>query len=118
MGELQAAGAEAAFFAADLTKEGQPAELIDWTLARFGRLDVLVNNAGVGARRSSVAPADSPGERLRKVMRANFEAAYHVSARALPPLRAAGGGSIASSRHSSQECLLCGVKTAWVAASG
>ncbi len=94
LGELHAAGAQAAFFAADLSEEIQAAELIGAVAAHFGRLDVVVNNAGAGARRSLVEPTDGPGERLHKLMRANFEAAYHVSAHALPVLRAAGGGSI------------------------
>jgi NAD(P)-dependent dehydrogenase (short-subunit alcohol dehydrogenase family) len=94
LSELQAAGAQAAFFAADLGEERCAAELIEWMIATFGRLDVVVNNAGVGARRSEVMPADDPGKRLHKVMRPNFEAAYHVCAQAFPKLRAAGGGSI------------------------
>lgn len=94
LGELQAAGARAAFFAADLGDETQAATMVDAAAAHFGRIDVLVNNAGAGARRSAIEPGDSPGERLTKLMRANFDAAYHVSARAMPHLRAAGGGSI------------------------
>jgi NAD(P)-dependent dehydrogenase (short-subunit alcohol dehydrogenase family) len=93
--ELESAGARAAFFAADLAEESQAIDLVDRVGAHCdGRLDVLVNNAGVGARRSGIVPQDDPGERMRKLMRANFEAAYHVSARALPLLRRASGSSI------------------------
>ena len=92
--ELQSAGAEAAFIAADLSEEGQAADVVASITARFGSIDVVVNNAGAGARRSDVAAEDGPGERLRKVMRANLEAAYYVAAHALPVLRAGGGGSI------------------------
>jgi NAD(P)-dependent dehydrogenase (short-subunit alcohol dehydrogenase family) len=94
LGELQAAGADAAFFDADLGDESQAAKLIGEVEALFGRIDVVVNNAGAGARRSAVAPSDGPGERLAKLMRANFDAAYHVSAHVLPVLRRGGGGSI------------------------
>ncbi len=45
-GELQAAGAEAAFIRADVREEAEVAALIDQTVARFGRLDVAVNAAG------------------------------------------------------------------------
>ena len=45
--ELRALGAEAEFFYADVQNEDEVRELVDKTVARFGRLDVAVNNAGV-----------------------------------------------------------------------
>jgi NAD(P)-dependent dehydrogenase (short-subunit alcohol dehydrogenase family) len=94
LAELRAAGADAEFMAADLSAERQAADLVAAVAARFGGLHVVVNNAGAGARRSSVRADDGPGERLRKVMGANLEAAYYVAAHALPVLRAGGGGAI------------------------
>ena len=45
-GELRALGGEAAFIKADVRHDAQVAALVDAAVARFGRLDVLVNNAG------------------------------------------------------------------------
>src|SRR5882757_3275866 len=44
--ELRALGSEAEFINADVRKEADVRALIDRTVARFGRLDVAVNNAG------------------------------------------------------------------------
>ena len=44
--ELRALGAEAEFINADVRDEGDVRALVDETVARFGRLDVAVNNAG------------------------------------------------------------------------
>ena len=44
--ELHSAGAEAAFIQADVRREDDVRNLLDETVARFGRLDVAVNNAG------------------------------------------------------------------------
>lgn len=44
--ELRGRGAEAAFIAADVRHEEDVRRLVDQTLARFGRLDIAVNNAG------------------------------------------------------------------------
>jgi NAD(P)-dependent dehydrogenase (short-subunit alcohol dehydrogenase family) len=94
LAELQAAGAEAAFIPATLGEEAHAADLVAAVAARFGGIDVVVNNAGSSTRYSDIHAEDGPGERLRKVMRVNFDAAYHVAAHALPVLRAGGGGSI------------------------
>jgi len=94
LAELQATGAEATFIAASLGEEAQAAEVIGTVAARLGGLNVVVNNAGSSTRYSDVRVEDGPGERLRKMMRINLDAAYHVAAHALPVLRAGGGGSI------------------------
>jgi NAD(P)-dependent dehydrogenase (short-subunit alcohol dehydrogenase family) len=44
--ELRALGAEAEFIRADVRKEDDVRALVDKTVARFGRLDIAVNNAG------------------------------------------------------------------------
>ena len=44
--ELRAAGAEAEYHRADVRQEDDVKQLVDRTVARFGRLDVAVNNAG------------------------------------------------------------------------
>ena len=67
LAELQAAGAEAAFIAASLGEEAPAADLVAAVTARFGGIDVVVNNAGSSTRYSDIRAEDGPGERLRKV---------------------------------------------------
>jgi NAD(P)-dependent dehydrogenase (short-subunit alcohol dehydrogenase family) len=49
-GELRKLGAETAFIRADVRHEDEVRDLIDRTIARFGRLDAAVNNAGTEGR--------------------------------------------------------------------
>ncbi|MDH3474016.1 MAG: SDR family oxidoreductase [Rhodospirillales bacterium] len=95
--EIAGPGAAAsAFFAVDLAQEAAVAELAQTLEARYGRLDVVVNNAGVGARRGGVERGDPPGRRWDKLRGPNLDAAYFVSAHCLPLLAKAkdGAGSI------------------------
>ena len=48
--ELRALGAEAEFIRADVRHDDEVRELVDRTIARFGRLDAAVNNAGTEGR--------------------------------------------------------------------
>lgn len=52
--ELQALDAQAAFMAADVSQEDQVERLIAFCVARFGRLDVAVNSAGLEGMRGSI----------------------------------------------------------------
>lgn len=94
LAEVRAQGGEAEFFRCDVACEEEARALIAAVRGRFGRLDLVVNNAGAGARRSGVEAGDPPGARLRKILGPNLEGAYFVSAYAMPALRDAGGGAI------------------------
>jgi len=94
LAQLRASGCPALFVAGDLGVEEQATRIVDTVVAHFGGLDIVVNNAGAGARRSSVLAQDSAGTRLDKLLRANLLGAYHVSAAAMGALRRRGGGTI------------------------
>ena len=91
---LHRAGGQALFVAADLSQEEQARRVVDQTIAEFGALHVVVNNAGAGAQKSGVQPEDGPGTRWDKLVGANLTSTYLVSAYAMPELRKAGGGAI------------------------
>ena len=58
---------------------------------RFGRLDIVVNNAAVGLLRTA---ADTDDAEYDDVFNTNVRSLFHTARHAIPHLRAAGGGSI------------------------
>lgn len=66
---------------ADLTDQAQAAALIDHAIAHFGRIDVLINNAGI----MEVGPVENqPLQAYQRAMDTNFFAALYVTQAALP----------------------------------
>ncbi|TPM24103.1 SDR family NAD(P)-dependent oxidoreductase [Mesorhizobium sp. B2-3-5] len=91
--EIISAGGRATFFQCDLASETAVEALVR-TVAQWGSLDVAVNNAGVGSRRSGIEANESPGQRWSKLRGPNLDSTYFVSSYALPVMRDCGGGSI------------------------
>jgi len=81
---IESAGGKVATLAGDVTDATTRQRLIDTARERFGGLDVLVNNAGVGAM-GRFDDAD-PG-RLRRVMEVNFFAPVELTRLSLPLLK-------------------------------
>jgi len=94
---LAAQGAEAAGVVADLTDPRSARAVVDLALERFGRLDVVVNNAGMGrvGAPEVVKPfAAFTQEEWRASLETNLLTAVNVVRAALPALRRAGAGRI------------------------
>jgi NAD(P)-dependent dehydrogenase (short-subunit alcohol dehydrogenase family) len=91
--EMRALGGEARFFACDLADETAARALIG-SVALWGGIDVLVNNAGVGSRRSGIGDTDGPGIRWDKMRGPNLDSTYFASSYVLPVMRDHGGGAI------------------------
>src|SRR5262245_52092967 len=89
---IQADGGDATAFTADLTQETDARELIDAVIARYGRLDALDNNIGIGSRRSVV---DESLADWQKIMQVNVATMFVTSKYAIPAMiKTAGGGAI------------------------
>lgn len=65
---------------------------VDAAIAHHGGLDVLVNNAGIAGPTARVE--DVKPEELDATLRIDLAAMFHCARRAIPALRAAGGGAI------------------------
>lgn len=75
----------------DLLEEGDRATLVDSTIERFGRLDVLVNNAGGGNADTAI---NEPIDAFRRVVELNLVAVFELCQRAAIHMISAGRGSI------------------------
>jgi 3-hydroxybutyrate dehydrogenase len=89
----------ATYSAADMTRPAEIEALIEQTHARSGRLDILINNAGI----QFVSPIEEfPIEKWDQIIAINLSAAFHAIRRAVPIMKAAKWGRIIStaSTHS------------------
>jgi NAD(P)-dependent dehydrogenase (short-subunit alcohol dehydrogenase family) len=84
-------GGEALALEADITRSEDSAMVVKAALDRFGRLDLLDNNVGIGSRGSVV---DDSQDNWRRVMQINVETMFLAAKHAIPAMIRGGGGAI------------------------
>ena len=90
--ELVARGLVACFWRCDVAKEAEVARVVGEVVARFGRLDVLVNNAGVsGANKPTHELTEAEWDFVQNI---NVKGVFFLTKHAIPHLKRTGGGSI------------------------
>ena len=85
------AGGTASFFAADVTKSAEVKALVEAAVQRYGKLDVMVNNAGWTHRNQPAL--DVSEDDFDKCYAINVKSIYLATIHATPVFRAQGGGS-------------------------
>ncbi|MGB4358877.1 MAG: SDR family oxidoreductase [Rhodoferax sp.] len=85
------AGGTASFVAADVTNSAQVKALVDAAVQRYGRLDVMVNNAGWTHRNRPALEVSE--DEFDKCYAVNVKSVYLATIHATPVFRAQGGGS-------------------------
>lgn len=91
---LGADGLTADFVSADVGSEPAVAAAVEFAISRFGRLDLVVNNAAALDANTSEAPVhQEPTEVFDAVMKVNLYGPFWFAKYAVPHMIAAGGGS-------------------------
>lgn len=91
-GEIASAGGKAVFVRADVTRGGEWAGLVGATQDAFGRLDIVVNNAGWTHRNKPYLEVSEA--EFDKVYAVNVKSVYLSAMHAVPVFRRQGGGCI------------------------
>jgi len=84
--DLENQGFVAKFFKTDVSKEEDVKKMIKEVLNVFGKLNIVVNNAGCGSQHCGVKPNDPPSLRWEVLRSANLDSNFFVSAHSLPYL--------------------------------
>jgi NAD(P)-dependent dehydrogenase (short-subunit alcohol dehydrogenase family) len=92
VGRLNKAGHQAVFLDQDVTSENRWVEVVREIEDRFGRLDILVSNAGIGISVPSIV--DMTLEDWRRQTAINLDGVFLSVKHCLPAMRRTGGGSI------------------------
>ncbi len=91
LAELAQHRVRTAFVAADVVHAQACRDLVTETLARFGRLDILINNAGMSVRKM---PQDYTEQEWHQVLDTNLTGAFFCSQAAYPAMKQGGGGKM------------------------
>jgi len=116
--DIDAGGGESLIVQADVTRAADLRRMVDAVLARFGRLDVLVNNAGDMLERAPLW--ETPDERFEQLHRLNVESVYRLCKLVVPIMRAQGRGnivnmsSVSARRGGGGGTALYGASKSWV----
>jgi NAD(P)-dependent dehydrogenase (short-subunit alcohol dehydrogenase family) len=89
--QIAEAGGQALFIRLDVTQEADWAKAVDQAVSSFGKLDVLVNNAGISSRAFT---DDTAIDAWDKIMEINSKGVFLGTRAAVPKMLEAGGGSI------------------------
>jgi 3-oxoacyl-[acyl-carrier protein] reductase len=92
--KIRSAGGEARAFQADVGRPDESDRLVEEALAAFGRIDVLVNNAGISV--TGVRLGDSSVEEWERILRVNLSGPFYLVRAVIPHMRARRTGHIVS----------------------
>jgi NAD(P)-dependent dehydrogenase (short-subunit alcohol dehydrogenase family) len=96
------AGGEAETCEVDVTSEADCRRMVETCVARFGRVDVLHNNVGIGTGDASVVRVAE--EAWDRIFAVNLKSVYLASKHALPVMRAQRAGAITSVSSAAAVC--------------
>ena len=89
--EVEALGVASAYHGADMSKPSEIEDMMKFAASKFGRVDVLVNNAGI----QHVAKVeDFPPEKWDAIIAINLSSAFHTTRLAVPAMREANWGRV------------------------
>ncbi len=89
--EINESGGEATYVHLDVTREDDWRAAVESAVSRYGKLDVLVNNAGILIRKGL---EETTVEDWDRIMGVNAKGVFLGTKQAIPAMRRAGGGSI------------------------
>jgi 3-oxoacyl-[acyl-carrier protein] reductase len=75
----------------DITADGAPKQIVDTAASRFGRLDIVMNNAGIA---SNALAEEMKREAWDRALAVNLTAPFLICQQAIPHLRNSGAGRI------------------------
>ena len=108
--EIEKHGGKALVVAADVTKLSDVKNMINAAVAQFGKIDVSINNAGIGIY---AAMEEITADQMEKIWRTNFMGTFYAIQESLPLMKKHGSGHIITiSSMVEREQPLCSLPTA------
>ena len=89
---ISAAGGQAFSVKTDVVDAEACQQMVEQTVERFGRLDIIFNNAGISGERGLIAELSLEG--WHQVININLNGVYHCTRSAIPAMLKSGGGVI------------------------